>query len=75
MKDLVFICAPSTNLSETYEFDTIMDFMNTVENDADFFETILNCTDIDATFFENPLTQKHFNSIKDLYEHCVSITV
>ncbi len=30
-------------------------------------------TNIDACFFENPLSIKHFESIMELYEHCKMI--
>lgn len=65
MKDLIYFCNLSSKTYISREYDTIMDFTDAVS------ATDLKCTDIDAIFFEN--TEKHFNSIKELYEHCISI--
>ncbi len=72
MIDLSFTCWTSDKSFVTREFDTIMDFTDAFENN-ELTPVVLNCTDIDATFFENPHNQKHFNCLKDLYEHCVYI--
>lgn len=71
MKDLSFTCTFSPTNHITLEFNTIMDFTDAFEKEN---LSISNCSDIEATFFENPLNKKHFTSIKDLYDHCVSIT-
>lgn len=30
----------------------------------------MDCQNVDAVFFENPLNRKHFNTIEELYCHC-----
>ena len=34
---------------------------------------LMDATNIDACFFENSLNTKHFDSIQELYEHCLMI--
>ena len=73
MKDLCYTYETSPRTFVTYEFDTIMDFMEAFEGNTSI-TVVCNYSDIEATFFENPRNTKNFKTIKDLYEHCVSIT-
>ena len=49
-----------------------MDFTSAMESD-DKDIPIMDCENVEADFFENPLHHKHFNTIADLYNHCVVI--
>lgn len=51
------------------EYDTIMDFTDTIESDeADI--PMMDYENVEADFFENPLHHKHFDTIEDLYNYC-----
>lgn len=73
MKDLsyTYMTGPSTFI--TREYDTIMDFLDDFKQNTSVI-VVSNKADIEATFFENPRNTKKFKTIKDLYDHCVSIT-
>lgn len=56
-------------------YDTIMDFMDSMESD-DIDFSMLNDESIDvrAEFFNNKLNTKTFDTINNLLEHCKNIT-
>ena len=49
-----------------------MDFTNAMESDNTDIP-MMDYENVEADFFENPLHHKHFNTIADLYNHCVVI--
>ena len=55
------------------EYNTIMDFIDVMDSD-EIDIPMLDCGNVEATFFENALQHKHFNTIEELYNHCVEIT-
>jgi len=73
MKDLSYTYMTSSHTFITREYDTLMDFMEDFERNTSVV-IVSNQSDIEATFFENPRNTKKFKTIKDLYDHCVSIT-
>ncbi len=52
------------------EYNTIMDFMDEMESDIDI--PMLDYTDVYAKFFDKH--EKHFETIKELLEHCENVT-
>ena len=56
------------------EYDTIMDFIDTIDSEDDIDIPMLDYGNVEATFFENPLICKQFDTIEDLYNHCQKIT-
>lgn len=70
MIDLRIIFTNQRGKRVVEEFNTLMDFIIAFE----FNNVILNGNKVFAEFFENPLRQKHFNTMQDLYNHCVKIT-
>ena len=56
----------------TKEFNTIMDFTDEVEEGI-YTQPFLSSGEVTATFFENPLLDQQFKTVKDLYHHCVNI--
>lgn len=72
MIDLCFNYATKNSGNVTKEFDTIMDFTDAIES-GDISKDILNGINVEAIFFENPLTKKHFDTVHELYNHCINI--
>lgn len=72
MIDLKFSYTNENNERITEEFDTIFDFTDRVES-GEIDASVLNGSDVDAKFFENKHNTKSFQSVKELYEHCVEI--
>ena len=70
MKDLRIIYTNTKSKRVVQEFDTLMDFIIAFE----FDDIILKGTKVFAEFFENSLNQKHFDTMQELYNHCVKIT-
>ena len=56
------------------EYDTLMDFINTIDSEDNIDIPMLDYEKVEADFFENPLLHKYFNTIEELYKHCVEIT-
>lgn len=56
------------------EYDTLMDFIKTIDAEDNIDIPMLDYENVEAIFFENPLLHKHFNTIEELYNHCVEIT-
>lgn len=56
------------------EYDTIMDFIDTIDSEDNIDIPMLDYENVEANFFENPLLHKHFNTVEELYKHCVEIT-
>lgn len=54
------------------EYDTIMAFTDSMESD-DIDLPMLDYTNVEADFFENPLLHKDFSTIAELYKHCKAI--
>ena len=71
MKDLRIRYEVGDNIEES-QYETIMDFVDQVES-GEIDNEILGRKKVVAEFFENPLLHKHFNTIKELYEHCKAI--
>lgn len=53
----------------TKEYNTIMDFIDSIESNATNSPVIMG-QHVEAEFFENPFHHKHFSTINDLYKHC-----
>lgn len=70
MKDLM-ITYKNGSETVTEKFDTIMSFLDAFE--AGKYKT--HTSEVIADFFENPLLQKKFNSVDDLYIHCKNIVM
>ena len=68
MIDLKFSYTTLDNERVTYKFDTIMDFIVSIEA-----AEILPGSDVEAIFFENQLTKKHFDTVYKLFYHCCDI--
>ena len=71
MKDLKVSYTKQDGERANVEYSTIMDFMDEVEEDMD--NPIMECKDVEADFFENSLHHQHFDSVRDLYNHCQRI--
>ena len=71
MKDLKVSYTKQDGERTNVEYSTIMQFMDEMEEDVS--NPIMECKDVEADFFENPLHHQHFNSVKDLYNHCQRI--
>lgn len=56
------------------EYDTLMDFIDTIDSEDNIDIPMLDYENVEADFFENPLLHKNFNTIEDLYKHCIEIT-
>ena len=56
------------------EYDTLMDFIDTIDSEDIIDIPMLDYENVEADFFENPLLYKHFNTIEELYNHCIEIT-
>ena len=56
------------------EYDTLMDFIDTIDSEDNIDIPMLDYKNVEADFFENPLLHKHFDTIEDLYTHCTEIT-
>lgn len=72
MTDLKFSYRAPCGLSVEEEYDTIMIFTDDVDTEV-YPKKNLSYGPVDARFFENPLLDRHFETIKDLYNHCVNI--
>ena len=72
MKDLKISYDNENGQRINMEYDTIMDFVNTIDSD-NIDIPMLDYENVEADFFENPLLHKHFDIIEDLYNHCKSI--
>ena len=72
MYDLKFSYTQPTGASVTEKYSTIMNFTDAVENGA-YPKRFLNYEKVEARFFENPLLDKQFATVQDLYIHCVNI--
>lgn len=72
MKDLKITYNREKNVVVEREYETIMDFLDEVDA-YENSEKILNCTNVGATFFENPANYKYFDTVGELYNHCKMI--
>lgn len=71
MKDLKIDYTNEKGIRVHAEYSTIMDFLN--EMDSESVIPMMDYTDVEADFFENPLLHQHFDSVKSLYNHCQRI--
>lgn len=72
MKDLRISYDNENGQRISAAYDAIMDFTDAMESDnVDI--PMMDYENVEADFFENPLHHKHFNTIADLYNHCVAI--
>lgn len=72
MKDLKISYDNENGQRINMEYDTIMDFVDSIDSD-NIDIPMLDYVNVEADFFENPLLHKHFETIEDLYNHCKSI--
>ena len=73
MKDLK-ISYDNGNGQRIYaEYNTIIDFIDTIDSEDDIDIPMLDYGNVEAIFFENPLIYKQFDTIEDLYNHCQEI--
>lgn len=72
MFDLVISYDNENGKHTIQKYNTIMDFIDTMESDS-IDAPVVACNDVSARFFENPLRTKHFCTIRDLYNHCKEI--
>ena len=72
MIDLKFNYILPSGIRIFEEYTTIMEFTDAVEEGV-FTDTYLNYTDVNATFFEKNLLNKKFDTILELYNHCIKI--
>ncbi len=72
MKDLKFSYTDKIGKRITEEYDVIYDFTDRIES-GEIDASVLNGSDVDAQFFENKHNTKSFQSVKELYDHCVEI--
>jgi hypothetical protein len=72
MKDLKIRYENENGDKINAEYDTIMDFTDAIGSD-EIDIPMLDYTNVEADFFENPLLHKSFNTIAELYEHCKAI--
>ena len=66
-KDLRVSYVDENSQQQLREYDTIMDFLDEMESDR------FSASNIVADFFQNPLMQKKFDSLDELYQHCSEI--
>lgn len=71
MKDLKISYTKQDGKRANVEYSTIMDFLDEMEEDIS--NSVMECKDVEADFFENPLHHQNFDSVKDLYNHCQRI--
>ena len=72
MIDLRFSYINKNNERVTECYSRIFDFTDSVESgisDA----SVLEGHDVEVVFFENSLFTKSFQTVKELYDHCVKI--
>lgn len=72
MKDLVFTCNGTDNKSFYCAYNTIMDFLDEVEEKR-IQEGVVNGSHFKATFFENELNTFACDTLELLYKHCKAI--
>ena len=72
MKDLKFGYTNKNDKRITEEYNVIYDFTDRVES-GEIDSSTLEGRDVDAIFFENKRNTKSFQTVKELYEHCVEI--
>lgn len=73
LKDLRFYYTNGNNERVVEEYRTIMDFTDRVES-GEIDASVMSGSDVHAFFFENEHNTKWFQSVKELYDHCVNIT-
>lgn len=73
MKDLRISYDTKNGQRTNAEYNTIMDFIDVMDSD-EIDIPMLDYENVEATFFENPLLHKNFNTIEELYNHCIEIT-
>lgn len=72
MKDLKIDYDNENGECVTKEYDTIMDFIDEMESDSSDMP-MMDYSNVNAKFFENPLQTYHFATIECLYNHCKEI--
>ncbi len=72
MIDLKFSYTHSSGGPVVEEHDTIMHFTDGVESGV-YPPKTLCCGPVNVRFFENPLLDKQFATVQDLYNHCSAI--
>lgn len=69
MKDLMFSYDNKAGERIHKVYDHIFDFTDAIEQ-SDPESPPMDCQNVVAYFFENPLNCNHFSTIEDLYYHC-----
>lgn len=72
MRDLIFTYKNRNNEVVEKIYLNIFDFTDEVENNNPNAPQLTE-TNVNAIFFENNMTAKHFETIEDLYQHCKRI--
>lgn len=70
MKDLIITYQNENEKTIRREYDKIFDFTEEIEGNG-FNAPMLDYENVTAKFFENRI--ESFNTIDDLYKHCVKI--
>lgn len=71
-QDLMFSYEDENGEKKHKVYALIYDFTDDIEEQAETAPS-LSGKDVDAYFFENPMTKKHFETVEDLYYHCKMI--
>lgn len=71
MMDLVLKYRDINNQFIQIQYKTLMQFIDNYEKDK---TEIKPASIIEATFFENKLNKGKFETLEELYNHCVEIT-
>ena len=69
MKDLMFSYDDKNGEKIHKVYNHIFDFTDEIEAKAENAPA-LDKQNVDAYFFENPMTRQHFSTVEDLYYHC-----
>lgn len=72
MKDLMFSYDEENGERNHKVYDHIFDFTDEIET-KDNNAPPLNNGNVEAYFFENPMSKQQFTTIEDLYYHCKMI--
>ena len=69
MKDLMISYDDKNGERINKVYDRVFDFTDALDLKYPGAPS-MDCQNVVADFFENPLSRKHFNTIEELYYHC-----
>ena len=72
MKDLRILYTNKKGTRIFEEYDTIMDFTDPIQNGEQDINS-LDGHDVFAEFFENSTPHRYFDTLQELYTHCINI--